>query len=160
MHDPSFRLKWWRIRPWRGHHGLTVNAFNDSERHAIRQWCAANSDIAKITKEQTWLDSTAPTGHVSVIGHWPGGLRYVERQMQIYGTDPALQSLERFLAALPVRGYEILVQGIDRSYLQEICTGTNHRLIRDIRNQLLHGISTNDRDLIFELTLRSDTDIM
>jgi len=157
MQGSVFALRWWSLsKPYRGHHGITINGFSDMEMAAIRSWCDRNG-IAKLTRPNGWTDGARLDPHAGLVEFniMAADIEYREHEMAAYGPDHAVEGLCVMLASLPPRHHEILMRGLDAAELRRICEGSNHRIIQDIQDDLLFGVSTDSKQAFFELTLRN-----
>ena len=157
--NDELRLMWWRVgledTVIRDHNienllAITINGANRKEAKLIKNWCA-NNDIYKISRTYRWKDEYKFINHNDEFDC----INFTNNERIIIAEQDVIVKLEAWLATLPQRHIDIVVENISLSCIKAIIKKYNVRLLTDQHNKKNHIVSLNDPILQFELTLRS-----
>ena len=150
----AFALDSWDLREvGTKYRGVCINGYSNSEFIAVASWVAFNK-LPKKPEIITWIGDIDPLFEerlgITDIFH----VQFNE--IAIYASDKQLDDLCDLIKTFSVRQYELIVSDINDHELERICHGSNYRLLKNKAIMGQYVVSTDNKDVYIELTLRTN----
>jgi len=157
-----FALNWWSVTTdsidtvripsyYKSDTVLLITGFSDTELSLINSFCNINHYQTYI---YSWRDNIDPLFELTL--HCSEPFRCEFHEILVLADSNNQPVIIEFLKTLRVRKYERVFFGLTISEIEETCESSNFRIIVNYNDPNTLAVSTDNKDCLFELTLKSD----